>query len=132
MWKNSDFSSDCNGTTYIGAGSDPESKDNNTLDLIFNPNRTYDNGNSVSLLKTFNKNLFKRLNQTVAYPTLFKMLWYSTLPCFDVNEITSDEDGEKGMLRSCQWKGKEIPCASIFTQVEIFDQEPILTSFFFC
>jgi hypothetical protein len=114
VWKNSDFSSDCNGTTYIGSALNA---DNNTLDLILNPEKKNDSSIFVNMLKTLNKNLFKRLNQTTAYKTLFKILWYSTLPCFDVNGITSRSDGEKGMLRSCQWKGKDIPCAAIFTQV---------------
>jgi len=115
--KNSDFSSDCNGTTYVGAGSNSEIMDNNTLDLILNPQRRKENSMYVSLLKSLNKDLFKRLNQTAAYKTLFKMLWYSTLPCFDVNGLTSTRDGENGMLKSCQWKGKDINCAAIFTQV---------------
>jgi hypothetical protein len=29
-------------------------------------------------------------------------------------DVTAKSDGEKSMLKSCQWKGLPIPCAAIF------------------
>jgi hypothetical protein len=34
-----------------------------------------------------------------------------------VEGITSEENGEKGILKSCQWKGKFLPCSAIFKKV---------------
>ncbi len=31
---------------------------------------------------------------TKAYSNLFELLWYSQLPCFDVEGITADKNGE--------------------------------------
>jgi hypothetical protein len=62
------------------------------------------------------KTLFKNLDQTLSFKPMFSMLWYSTLPCFDVKGVTSTADGEKGVLKACAWKGKDVPCSAIFTQ----------------
>ena len=107
-----------NVTEQCNAGNASSSISNNTLDFIFNPKMKDGNTKAAMYLKGLYKDIFKRLNQTTAYKSMFSMLWYSTIPCFDVAGITSTKDGEKGMLRSCQWKGKPIPCAAIFTQVK--------------
>lgn len=60
--------------------------------------------------------MFKRLDQTKSFPSLFSTLWYAGLPCSDTRGMTGTRDGEKGILRYCEWKGKQIPCASIFTK----------------
>ena len=65
------------------------------------------------LFKSF-KNMFARLNYTAAYRGLFLNLWYSSLPCFDINGITSFQDGQKSLLKSCSWKGVKVACAAIF------------------
>ena len=56
-----------------------------------------------------------RLNQTEAFKTIFSILWYEKLPCFDVSGITADKENEKSILKSCKWKGVNIPCSKIFT-----------------
>jgi len=62
-------------------------------------------------------NIFNNINQTIAFEALMSALWYSRLPCFDVNGITSSEMGEKSILKTCTWKGKPILCSSIFKKV---------------
>ena len=61
--------------------------------------------------------MFERLNKTAAFDLLFRMLWYSNLPCSDVNGVTSEHPFEKGIIKGCYWKGQSIPCASIFTPI---------------
>ena len=39
--------------------------------------------------------------QELSYPSLYEMLWYSQLPCFDVDNVTSDFNYEHGMLKRC-------------------------------
>ena len=56
----------------------------------------------------------------------FGLLWYASLPCFDVENITSGWNGEKSILKTCFWKGKQISCAAIFKKVPT-DQVLILT-----
>jgi hypothetical protein len=61
--------------------------------------------------------MFKRLNITASFEPLFRMLWYSNLPCFDVYGVTSEKPYEKGIIKACFWKGKPIPCAAVFTPI---------------
>ena len=49
-----------------------------------------------------------------SYPALFEILWYTQLPCFDVEGVTSDYNGQYGMLKGCFWKGREMPCSKVF------------------
>jgi hypothetical protein len=51
-----------------------------------------------------------RLNQTNAFASLLRNLWYSTLPCYDVIGISADKDGETAILKYCEWKGVQVPC----------------------
>ena len=48
---------------------------------------------------------------------MLSILWYSKLPCFDIENKTSEVEGETGLLKLCKWKGKTIPCSKIFKKV---------------
>ena len=67
-----------------------------------------------TILEDSYKDIFNKINKTAAFKASFSMLWYSSLPCYDVNGITSAYDGEKSLLKSCAWKGLNISCAAIF------------------
>ena len=56
-------------------------------------------------------------NPSQLFEDFMTYLWYSKMPCFDVEGITSEENGEKGILKSCQWKGKNLPCSALFDKV---------------
>lgn len=71
---------------------------------------------SVAQKKASYRNMFNRLDQTGSFTALFSTLWYAGLPCFDTKGMTGAKDGEKSILRYCEWKGKQIPCAAIFTK----------------
>ena len=58
---------------------------------------------------------FGGVDMNKAYESLFEILWYSQLPCFDVQNITSKERDEMSMIKRCFWKGELMNCASIFT-----------------
>ena len=60
------------------------------------------------------KENFKKMDLQKSYPALFEILWYTQLPCFDVEGVTSDYNGQYGMLKSCFWKGREMPCSKVF------------------
>ena len=48
------------------------------------------------------------------YKSLFEVLWYQQLPCFDVKSTTSVSNHQHGMIKYCEWKGRTIPCSAIF------------------
>ena len=54
------------------------------------------------------------MNLQKSYSSLFEILWYTQLPCFDVEGVTSDEKNQYGLLKACYWKGMEIACSKIF------------------
>jgi hypothetical protein len=58
--------------------------------------------------------MIKRVNLNDAYHSIFQTLWYSSIPCFDVRNI-SKQEYEMSLLRYCEWKGIPISCSAIFT-----------------
>ena len=59
--------------------------------------------------------MFKRLNQTEAFQALFSTLWYASLPCYDIKNVTAQKNGERAVIKYCEWKGVPISCAAIFS-----------------
>ena len=57
---------------------------------------------------------FGSLDLKKAYQSMFEILWYSQLPCFDVKNITSQEKDQVSTIKRCIWKGQNVPCSSIF------------------
>ena len=87
-----------------------------TLDNIFKNKRT--SGlkleSDANQAKAAFKESFKKMNLDKSYPSLFEILWYTQLPCFDVENVTSDFRDQYGMLKGCFWKGVEVPCSKVF------------------
>ena len=93
----------------------PLNKSMPIFELMLNQTlKTAYNTRAESRISTY-KNTFRKMNMTSGLPTLFSVLWYSTLPCFDVMNLTSNVEGEKSILRYCEWKGMPISCSAIFT-----------------
>jgi hypothetical protein len=59
--------------------------------------------------------ILKWLDQSAAYQSIFKTVWYSALPCFDIRNITAYSNGASALLQYCEWKGIPISCSAIFT-----------------
>ena len=64
------------------------------------------------LLEIFNKDYV-----TKHFESHFRLLWYSSLPCFDIKGLTASVKGEKSVLKRCTWKGQLVSCSAIFTMV---------------
>ena len=86
----------------------------NTLDFILDPKLKSERDREIAKKKKEFKDLMLRLDQTQSFKAIFSNLWYATLPCFDVKGITAEKNGERGVLKYCEWKGKPISCAAIF------------------
>jgi hypothetical protein len=86
----------------------------NVLDLLLNPAMISQASARAKENITAYQTLFNRLNKTSSFQFLFSTLWYSTMPCFDVKGLTSEKQGEKSLLKFCQWKGVAVPCSAIF------------------
>jgi len=55
------------------------------------------------------------LNKTEYFWKLYSTLWYSGFPCFDLKGVTAHNNGDRSVLKYCEWKGAAVPCSSIFT-----------------
>ena len=64
-------------------------------------------------IETYNK-VFKSLDLRIIYDSLFDLLWYSMMPCFDVKGLTSAFRDAMSIIKRCYWKGKAISCSAIF------------------
>ena len=60
------------------------------------------------------KHFFKSFNWTRSYEPFFELLWALKLPCFDTSRF-SDYPNHRSLLRLCIWKGRKLPCSSIFS-----------------
>ena len=58
--------------------------------------------------------IFKSFDMRIIYDSLFDLLWYSMMPCFDVKGLTSTFRDEMSIIKRCYWKGKAISCSAIF------------------
>ncbi len=55
------------------------------------------------------KAMFRQINMTAAFDNIFGLLWYSTLPCYNIPGLS-----QYAMIKKCAWKGKTMNCSAIF------------------
>ena len=60
------------------------------------------------------RNFFKDRNSTQIYPNLFRLLWYTKTPCFDLFNMTGEHSH---VLKYCEWAGEEVACENLFQAV---------------
>jgi len=87
-----------------------------SLEMLLNPGHKLQFKKSVAQKKKDLVEMFARMDMKTSFNSLFNTLWYSNLPCYDVTEVTSEFNGDKAMLKYCNWKGRTIPCSAIFTK----------------
>ena len=69
--------------------------------------------NMKNQIKSYNR-IFESLDTIAIYQPLLGLLWYSIMPCFDVEGITSSVRDEMSTIKRCYWKNRPISCAAIF------------------
>ena len=75
------------------------------MELSFNPTMTTERVRMARQAEMAAKENFESMDLERSYDSLFEILWYTKLPCFDVNGITSKKKDEFGLLKACIWKG---------------------------
>jgi hypothetical protein len=85
-----------------------------TMELSFNPSMISERERMAQQAEVNVKDNFNSMDLEKSYDSLFEVLWYTQLPCFDVKGVTSKKKDEFGLLKACIWKGVRIPCALIF------------------
>jgi hypothetical protein len=66
-----------------------------TIDWMVDPTIKANKTRAINHKRSIMKDMMFRLNQTQAYETLFSILWYANLPCFDVKGITAARNGDR-------------------------------------
>ena len=85
-----------------------------TLDNVFVTSKRLENKEKAKQASLAYQASFQFMDLRKSYPSLFEILWYTQLPCFDVEGVTSDKENQHGLLKGCFWKGMKIPCSRIF------------------
>jgi len=75
------------------------------------------------------KDFLKNVDFTAAFKAAFSTLWHAKLPCFDTVNMSALNEGDRGILKHCSWKGIKVPCSAIFTTFPT-DQVSISTTFY--
>jgi hypothetical protein len=67
-------------------------KGKTTLEIMLNKTLNLYKQQMIAYKKAEIKDMMKRLDQNKAFESIFKALWYAPLPCFDVRNITTDQE----------------------------------------
>ena len=84
------------------------------LDLLLNPEMKSQREAKIQNARQNYQNNFGDLDLEKSYENLFEILWYSQLPCFDVQNVTSNLPYQMSVIKNCAWKGLDINCSAIF------------------
>ena len=82
--------------------------------MMLDPAKSHERDQEVIEAKNEFNEHFKGLDMKKAYIALFEILWYTQLPCFDIQNITSNEKDETSILKKCYWMGEQVQCSAIF------------------
>ena len=81
------------------------------LDAFLNPKKIAATEETKKAFVKMTKQFFNNSDMAASYPNLFKLLWYSNIPCFQ-NDVT-----ESYLIKKCFWQGEELACSELFQQV---------------
>jgi hypothetical protein len=59
------------------------------------------------------------IDSGIAFPNIVKALWYSRLPCYEVEGMTGTFKSESSILKDCLWKGKKVKKGFISLMVSL-------------
>jgi hypothetical protein len=78
------------------------------LELWMNPAYNAEIEKNYKVNENYYKDLFKRLDLSKAFTAYFSSLWYSTLPCYDIQGMSALKNGDSALLKKCLWKGVQV------------------------
>lgn len=81
------------------------------IDFLLNPQKKLKRNDYEELVMKRLLSFFQDRNSSMLYPNLFRLLWYTKIPCFDLFNISGDH---AHVLKGCQWSGEQVPCEDLF------------------
>ena len=70
------------------------------IDFLLNPRKKLKRNDYEELVMKRLLSFFQDRNSSMLYPNLFRLLWYTKIPCFDLFNISGDH---AHVLKDCQW-----------------------------
>ena len=64
-------------------------KKESIIDILLNPDNRKESEKNATKLFEYYKSVFGQMDKSISLASLFEVLWYSTLPCFDLKATTS-------------------------------------------
>jgi hypothetical protein len=99
---------------------EPERKDTNekedneqVIDIFFNPSEEMNRKVLMQNIQNKSEEYFRNADMSKLYPNLFKLLWYATLPCYELPLLSKDHH----LVKSCQLAGNDLDCSKLFTKI---------------
>ncbi len=86
----------------------------NPFSIMLNPDLKLHYHRAIAYQKAEVMSMFKRLDLKKSYESIFQTLWYSSLPCFSVINITRTIQ-EMALVKNCEWRGIPVACSQIFS-----------------
>ena len=86
----------------------------NPLEMIFHPSKKGEYETFLHEAKKEYEENFSGLDMQRSYDSLFELLWYTQMPCFDTGNFNINAEHRNGMIKSCSWKGIRMPCSKLF------------------
>ena len=112
--KDSNTTNDTDGEDETKAMEDLLPKNIQKMNLLLNPDKKGERkANEVKAQQKYEEQ-FGGMDLQASYRSLFMIMWYSQLPCFDVKNITSNAAGKTSTIKKCFWKEQEMDCPTIF------------------
>ena len=84
------------------------------IDFLLNPGMQRKRDDYEEKVMKRLKNFFAERNSTLLYPNLFRLLWYTKIPCFDLFNMSGDH---AHVLKYCEWSGEAVPCENLFQAI---------------
>ena len=82
------------------------------IDIFLNPEKNANKENLEAFFKNLSLSTFPTRQLSTIYPNLFRIMWYSGLPCFHQPDVTPGF-----LLKNCSWAGQDVDCRKIFETV---------------
>ena len=105
----------CRKVPFAKPNCTPQVQKTNSFQLMLDPDYRLPIKLAVSRKRAVMRDVFNRMNKSVAFESLFATLWYASIPCFDIQNITTANNSGSSLLKYCEWKGIQVSCAAIFT-----------------
>ena len=86
----------------------------NPFEMIFHPSKKRNYHTFLHEAKREYQENFDRMDMHKSYESLFELLWYTQMPCFDTGDFNINAEHRNGMIKSCSWKGIRMPCSKLF------------------